>query len=211
MSTRNLANLDPFIRPSGLRSEGFHSPPYLITNPFDLHHPLCKVFSNRFPMPKQAPITLKVGDAAPEFSALDQAGEEVSLKQFRGDYVLLYFYPKDNTPGCTKEACSFRDLSASFKKKKVRVLGVSADSVKSHEKFAKKFNLPFPLLADTEKEIVQSYGVWGEKSFMGRTFDGIHRASFLIDPKGKIAFIWPKVKAEQHPAEVLSHLESTAP
>lgn len=208
MSTRKLTNVPGLRRLSSSDwGEAFPSP-RVKTIPFDLAHRLCKVPLRFFPMPKQAPITLTVGDPAPDFSALDQTGKRVSLNQFQGHFVLLYFYPKDNTPGCTKEACAFRDLSPTFDEKKLRILGVSADSVKSHEKFATKFSLPFPLLADTEKEIVQAYGVWGEKSFMGRTFDGIFRASFLIDPKGRIAFIWPKVKAEPHASEVLAQLES---
>lgn len=155
-------------------------------------------------MATKPPITLQVGDPAPDFTACDQNGDSVTLTDFRGQHVLIYFYPKDNTPGCTKEACAFRDEYAAFKKHKIVVLGISPDSVKSHEKFVNKFSLPFTLVADSEKEIVQAYGVWGEKQFMGRTFDGTFRASFLIDPKGKIQEIWPKVKPEAHPAEVLA-------
>lgn len=154
-------------------------------------------------MPTKAPITLKPGDTAPDFTANDQNGAAITLSKFQGQHVLLYFYPKDNTPGCTKEACAFRDQFADFKKHKIAVLGISPDSVKSHEKFASKFSLPFTLVADPDKEIVQAYGVWGEKQFMGRTFDGTFRASFLIDPNGKIQEIWPKVKPEAHPAQVL--------
>jgi thioredoxin-dependent peroxiredoxin len=157
-------------------------------------------------MPTAAPITLSEGDSAPDFSAQDQSGNEVTLSKLRGKSVLLYFYPKDNTPGCTKEACAFRDDFSGFKKKRLQVLGISPDSVKSHEKFATKFELPFPLLADVNKEIVQAYGVWGEKKFMGRTYDGTFRVSFLINPKGKIQKIWTKVKPELHPKEVLEFL-----
>jgi peroxiredoxin Q/BCP len=157
-------------------------------------------------MPFEAPITLSEGDLAPDFCAQDQSGVEVSLSKLRGKPVLLYFYPKDNTPGCTKEACAFRDQFSVFEKKGVQIIGVSPDSVKSHEKFSTKLDLPFPLLADVDKEIVQAYGVWGEKKFMGRTYDGTFRASFLIDSKGKILKIWPKVKAELHPEEVLEFL-----
>lgn len=157
-------------------------------------------------MPTEAPITLSEGDLAPDFCAEDQFGTEFTLSKLQGQTVLLFFYPKDNTPGCTKEACAFRDQFSEFKKQGILVFGVSPDSVKSHEKFSSKFELPFSLLADVNKEIVQAYGVWGEKKFMGRTYDGTFRASFLINPKGKIQKIWPKVKPELHPAEVLDSL-----
>ena len=163
--------------------------------------------SSQIAMAKEPPITLKEGDKAPDFQALDQHGEQVSLKKLRGEKVLLYFYPKDNTPGCTKEACAFRDNFPRFGDLGIRILGVSPDSAKSHQKFTQKFDLPFQLLVDEEKTIVQSYGVWGEKMFMGRTFDGTFRASFLIDEKGKVEKIWPKVKAETHPVEVLEFLQ----
>ena len=152
------------------------------------------------------PIQLKEGDSAPDFTAHDQHGNEITLSKLSTDYVLLYFYPKDNTPGCTKEACAFRDQFAGFEAKGIHVLGVSPDSVKSHEKFATKFELPFSLVSDEDKKIVQSYGVWGEKQFMGKTYDGTFRASFLIDRKGQIIKIWPKVKPEAHPAEVLDQV-----
>jgi thioredoxin-dependent peroxiredoxin len=151
-------------------------------------------------------LKLKVGDRAPEFSAPTSGGGTVSLSDFKGKPVILYFYPKDNTPGCTKEACGFRDQFAQFRKKGAVVLGVSPDSVKSHDKFVEKFTLPFPLLADADKKIVQAYGVWGEKSFMGRTYTGVHRVTFLIGPDGLIQKIWPRVKPEEHAAEVLAAL-----
>ncbi len=116
---------------------------------------------------------------------------------------MLYFYPKDDTPGCTKEACSFRDAFSKFKKQRIAVLGVSPDSEKSHQKFATKYKLPFTLLADTDKSIVEAYGVWGEKKFMGRTYMGVNRTTFLIDEKGKIKKIFEKVKPEDHASEVL--------
>jgi len=147
-----------------------------------------------------------VGQAAPAFTLLDQFGKSHRLADYLGQWVLVYFYPKDDTPGCTKEACGIRDRFAEFKKLKAVVLGVSADSVESHKKFADKFTLPFPLLADTQKQVVQAYGVWGEKSFMGKTYLGISRSSFLIDPQGKIAKIYPKVKPEEHTAEILQDL-----
>ena len=146
---------------------------------------------------------LKEGSTAPAFKTNDANGQPVTLKDFRGQKVVLYFYPKDDTPGCTKEACSFRDAFASFKKKGIAVLGVSPDSETSHKKFVTKYKLPFTLLADTDKSIVESYGVWGEKKFMGRTYMGVHRTTFLIDEKGKIKKIFEKVKPEDHASEVL--------
>ena len=151
-------------------------------------------------------LKLKPGDRAPEFSAPTNGGGQVSLSDFKGKPVILYFYPKDNTPGCTKEACGFRDQFAQFRKKGAVVLGVSVDSVKSHDTFVEKFSLPFPLLADADKQIVQAYGVWGEKSFMGRTYMGIRRVTFLIGGDGRIQKIWPQVKPEEHAAEVLAAL-----
>ncbi len=117
---------------------------------------------------------------------------------------MLYFYPRDDTPGCTKEACAFRDAFAAFKKKDVTVLGVSTDTAKSHAKFSEKYRLPFDLLVDEDKAIVQAYGVWGEKRFMGRKYQGTHRVTFLIGPDGKIKQIWPAVKPDEHAAEVLA-------
>ena len=151
-------------------------------------------------------MALQVGDVAPEFSLPDQSGNSVSLSSFRGQRVVIYFYPKDDTPGCTKEACAFRDNFAAFEKKNVVVLGVSIDPVKSHDKFVNKFDLPFTLVSDEDRKIVEAYGVWGEKQFMGRTYDGTHRVTFLIDPKGKIAKIWPKVKPAEHAEEVLASI-----
>jgi peroxiredoxin Q/BCP len=146
---------------------------------------------------------LKEGSTAPAFKTTDQNGDEVSLKDFRGQKVALYFYPKDDTPGCTKEACSFRDGFSKFKKRGITLLGVSPDSEKSHQKFITKYKLPFTLLADTDHSIVEAYGVWGEKKFMGRTYMGVHRTTFLIDEKGKIKKIFEKVKPEDHANEVL--------
>jgi peroxiredoxin Q/BCP len=147
---------------------------------------------------------LEVGDKAPDFKTVDQDGEPVKLSDFRGRKVVLYFYPKDDTPGCTKEACSFRDGWSAFRKRKIEVLGVSAQDEKSHKKFAEKFSLPFRLLADPEKKIVQAFGVWGEKSLYGRKYMGTHRVTYLVDEKGKVAAVWPKVKPENHADEVLA-------
>ena len=144
------------------------------------------------------------GTAAPAFKTTDANGEPVNLKDFRGKKVVLYFYPKDDTPGCTKEACSFRDAFSKFKKQGITILGVSPDSEKSHQKFTAKYKLPFTLLADTDHSIADAYGVYGEKKFMGRTYMGIHRTTFLIDEKGKIKKVFEKVKPEDHADEVLA-------
>ena len=151
-------------------------------------------------------IKLKEGDLAPDFSAMTNGGGKISLAELKGKNVILYFYPKDDTSGCTKEACAFRDDFAAFKKRGAVILGVSPDSVKSHDKFVKKFSLPFPLLADKDKKIVEAYGVWGMKIFWGRKYLGTHRVTFLIGPDGRIKKIWPNVKPEEHAPEVLAAL-----
>jgi len=155
---------------------------------------------------KTIELKLSVGDKAPDFSAQGSGGGTVALSDFEGKHVVLYFYPKDDTPGCTKEACAFRDEFAALKKKGAVVLGVSTDPVKAHDKFVEKFKLPFTLLADENHAIVEAYGVWGEKSFMGRKYNGTHRVTFLIGPDGRIKKIWPEVKPEAHAAEVLAEL-----
>jgi peroxiredoxin Q/BCP len=157
-------------------------------------------------MAKAIELKLKVGDVAPKFTAATSGGGKISLADYKGQNVILYFYPKDDTPGCTKEACAFRDQFTDFKKAGAVVFGVSPDSVMSHDKFVEKFKLPFTLLADEDKKIVQAYGVWGEKSFMGRKYLGVYRVTFLIGPGGKIKNIWPEVKPEEHAAEVLAAL-----
>lgn len=149
---------------------------------------------------------MKPGSSAPTFSLPDQSGKLHKLSDYKGKYVLLYFYPKDDTPGCTTEACTIRDNWSKFKKAKLEVLGISVDSVKSHGKFVKKYDLPFTLLADEEKKVVNAYGLWGPKTFMGRLYQGTARSSFLIDPKGKIAKIYEKVKPDEHAKEVLKDL-----
>src|SRR5262249_8035082 len=157
------------------------------------------------PAPKKAPtpaapaapmaqvVTLHEGEMAPNFSAADDNGHPVSLANFRGKKVVLYFYPKDDTPGCTVEACAFRDGFAEIQETSAEVLGVSVDDVASHQKFKEKYNLNFPLLADTDKKIVNDYGVWKEKNMYGRTYMGIERTTFLIDESGVIKKIFPKV------------------
>jgi len=157
-------------------------------------------------MAKAIELKLKEGDRAPEFSAETNGGGKISLAELKGKNVILYFYPKDDTPGCTKEACAFRDGFSEFKKRGAVILGVSTDPVKAHDKFADKFKLPFLLLADTDKKIVEAYGAWGEKSFMGRKYMGTHRVTFLIGPDGRIKKIWPQVKPEAHAADVLAAL-----
>lgn len=146
---------------------------------------------------------LKEGDKAPDFTTRDQDGNAVKLSDFKGKKVVLYFYPKDDTPGCTKEACSFRDADAIYNKKGIKVFGVSTDSEKSHQKFISKYQLPFDLLADTEKEIVEKYGVWGEKSMYGKKYMGTIRKTFLVGEDGKIAKIFDKVNVSEHADEVL--------
>jgi thioredoxin-dependent peroxiredoxin len=146
---------------------------------------------------------IKEGTTAPAFKTTDANGEPISLKDLKGQKVVLYFYPKDDTPGCTKEACSFRDAWAKFKKRGITVLGVSPDSEASHKKFETKYKLPFTLLADKDHAIADAYGVWGEKKFMGRTYMGVLRTTFLIDEKGKIKKVFEKVKPEDHASEVL--------
>lgn len=151
-------------------------------------------------------MKLSIGDKAPTFRLPDQHGTMHALSDYRGQWVLLYFYPKDNTPGCTKQACAIRDEFPRFEQLNVKVFGVSTDSVNSHSKFAEKYNLPFTLLADADKKLVHEYGVWGKKKFMGREVMGTRRTSFLIDPKGKVAKIYENVKPETHAEEVLNDL-----
>ena len=146
---------------------------------------------------------LKEGDKAPNFTAKDQSGNTVKLSDYKGKKLVLYFYPKDDTPGCTKEACSFRDADDTYSKKGIKVFGISTDSEKSHQKFISKYSLPFDLLADTDKEIVEKYGVWGEKSMYGKKYMGTFRKTFLIGEDGKIAKIFDKVNVSEHAGEVL--------
>jgi peroxiredoxin Q/BCP len=150
---------------------------------------------------------VEVGKKAPDFSLLNQDDEKVSLKDFIGQKVVLYFYPKDDTSGCTKEACSFSDDLPKFSKMDAVILGVSPDSVKSHKKFSEKYKLKFDLLADEEKKVVEKYGVWKEKSMYGRKYMGVERTTFIIDEKGKIKKIFNKVKVDGHNKEVLEALK----
>jgi peroxiredoxin Q/BCP len=146
---------------------------------------------------------LKVGDTAPTFTSVDQNGAEVKLEDFKGKRVAIYFYPKDNTPGCTNQACNIRDNYSAVKDAGIVILGVSADTEKKHQSFIEKFELPFPLLADTELELIKLYGVWGEKKFMGKVYDGIHRTTFLMDASHTIVGIIEKPKTKDHTREIL--------
>lgn len=146
---------------------------------------------------------LSVGDKAPAIHATDQHGNEINLENFKGNKVVLYFYPKDNTPGCTAQACNLRDNYESMLKQGYKVIGVSPDSEKSHQKFTDKFDLPFPLIPDTEKKVIQDYGVWGRKKFMGREYDGVFRTTFVIDEEGKIEEIIEKVDTKNHKEQIL--------
>lgn len=149
---------------------------------------------------------LEIGDDAPDFTATTDGGGAVSLNDLRGKKVVLYFYPKDNTPGCAAEACGFRDAAAEFAAKDAVVLGVSPDSVRSHNRFKAKFNLPFRLLSDPDHSLAEAYGVWREKSMYGRKYMGIVRSTFVIDAQGKVAEIYDKVKVKGHAAALLANL-----
>ena len=157
-------------------------------------------------MSKAASAGPKLGQKAPDFTVSNDAGQKTKLSELKGKKVVLYFYPKDDTPGCTVEACAFRDGITEIKKRGAIVLGVSADSVESHMKFKNKFDLNFPLLADTDKKIIEAYGVWKEKSMYGKKYMGIERTTFVIDEQGKIRHIFPKVKVQEHYDEVIEAL-----
>ncbi len=147
---------------------------------------------------------LKEGDKAPAFKGTDQNGQLHSLKAYKGKKLVVYIYPKDNTPACINQACNLRDHYSTFLKEGYMVLGVSMDTEQMHHKFSAKYDLPFPLLADTKRKIIDAFGVWGEKKFMGRIYDGIHRTTFVIDEKGKIERIIRKPKTKQHAEEILA-------
>jgi len=147
--------------------------------------------------------TLKPGDAAPFFSATDQHGNIISLESLKGNKVVLYFYPKDDTPGCTAEACNLRDNHSDLIRQGYVVLGVSPDPLKAHVKFTEKYELPFSLLVDTDKKIIQAYGVWGPKKFMGKSYDGVFRTTFVIDENGLIEKVFTQVDTKEHTAQIL--------
>ncbi len=146
---------------------------------------------------------LKIGDQAPNFSGIDQNDQLITLMDFKGKKLAIYFYPKDNTPGCTVQACNLRDNEEGLEKAGIKILGISADSIVSHQKFADKFSLPFPLIADEDKTIINLFGVWGPKKFMGKEYDGIHRTTFLINEKQQIISIIEKPKTKDHTTEIL--------
>jgi len=150
---------------------------------------------------------LKVGDKAPKLKGIDQNEMTISLEDFKGKKIILYFYPKDNTPGCTEEACDLRDNYELWLKKGYQVIGVSPDAVKSHQRFIEKYNLPFPLISDTDKEILKAYGVWGLKKNYGREYEGVFRTTFIIGETGNIEQVFSKVKTKEHTAQILSTLE----
>ena len=153
-------------------------------------------------------MSLEVGDKAPDFTLPADGGGTISLKALKGKPVALYFYPKDDTPGCTAEACAFRDQLPDFAKVKAQVVGISRDSVASHDKFKKKFKLPFQLASDEDGKICQAYGVWAEKSMYGKKYMGIERSTFLIDGKGVVRNVWRKVKVDGHADAVLAAAEA---
>ncbi|MEM7571394.1 MAG: thioredoxin-dependent thiol peroxidase [Bacteroidota bacterium] len=147
--------------------------------------------------------TLQVGDAAPDFTGAIEEGKSVSLSDFRGQKLILFFYPKDDTPGCTAEACNLRDNYTELKAKGYALLGVSPDPLKKHAKFQDKYDLPFPLLSDEDHTVLNAYGVWGLKKFMGREYDGVHRTTFVIDEQGILEQVITKVKTKNHTAQIL--------
>ena len=153
------------------------------------------------------PTTLKVGQKAPAFSLKNSDGKTVKLSDFKGKKVVLYFYPRDMTPGCTTEACNFRDDYSALQKKGIEVIGVSADDVASHKKFADKYSLPFTLVSDPEHAMIEKYGAWAEKSMYGKKYWGVARITYLIDEEGKIAHVFPKVKPDGHSREILELVE----
>ncbi|WP_062060274.1 thioredoxin-dependent thiol peroxidase [Aquimarina longa] len=147
--------------------------------------------------------TLKIGDKAPSFSALDQDGNTITLNDYQGKKLVVFFYPKASTPGCTAEACNLRDHYQTFQNQGYEIIGVSADSAKRQQNFKNKYELPYPLLADEDKKVIEAFGVWGPKKFMGKEYDGIHRTTFVIDEKGMISEIILKVKTKDHTAQIL--------
>jgi peroxiredoxin Q/BCP len=157
---------------------------------------------------KAASSPLRAGRQAPDFELPDDTGTVRRLSDFRGKPVVLYFYPADDTPGCTKEACNFRDDYSRYRRQGVAILGVSPDSEHSHERFKSKYDLPFPLLADADHRVCSLYGVWGRKQFMGRSYDGVLRTTFLIDGAGKIATVFEGVKPAEHSTEVLAEVKA---
>ncbi|OGJ16394.1 MAG: hypothetical protein A2632_02880 [Candidatus Pacebacteria bacterium RIFCSPHIGHO2_01_FULL_46_16] len=152
---------------------------------------------------------LSINTPAPlDTTAVGPDGKSISLRSQLGHYTVLYFYPKDDTPGCTKEACSFRDAEVAMQKLGITVIGVSPDGISSHQKFQKKYSFSFPLWSDPEHKLAEAFGAWGEKKFMGKTYQGILRSTFVLDPEGKIVVVWPKVQPTEHATEVLAFLKT---
>ncbi|MEM1324532.1 MAG: thioredoxin-dependent thiol peroxidase [Bacteroidota bacterium] len=151
---------------------------------------------------------LQAGDDAPHFEGQNEKEETIALSDYKGKKLILFFYPKDDTPGCTAAACNLRDNFEDLREKGFELLGVSPDPAKKHQKFIDKYNFPFPLLADTEHKIMDDYGVWGEKKFMGRTYDGVHRTTFVIDENGKVEHVFKKVKTKDHTNQILEAMEA---
>lgn len=149
----------------------------------------------------------EVGKPAPDFDALDDKGDPIKLSDYRGKEVVLYFYPRADTPGCTKEACAFRDDYSAYEEAGVVILGVSPDTVKKQAKFKEKWDLPFPLIADEDHAIADAYGVWGPKKFMGREYEGVHRTTFIIDKDGKVKKVFEKVRPAEHSQEILAEMQ----
>jgi thioredoxin-dependent peroxiredoxin len=152
-------------------------------------------------------IKLKEGDKAPDFVAIDQTGKTISLKEFKGNKLILYFYPKDSTPGCTAEACNLRDNYQLLLKEGFKIIGISADNEKSHLKFIDKYSLPFPLIPDIDKKIIKAYNVWGEKNMMGKKYEGIFRTTFIVSEKGIIEKIFTKVDTKNHTEQILKEFQ----
>jgi peroxiredoxin Q/BCP len=199
------------LNPSGVSKSGFFIPSFLHSfiffTPFGITMNLFDALHLINPENTMNNL-LEVGQPAPMISGETQSGEAISLADFRGKKVVIYFYPKDDTPGCTKQACNLRDNWSLLKQKGIEVIGISADDVKSHGKFAQKFSLPFPLIADTDHQICEAFGVWGERNFMGRKYMGIARTTFVIDENGLIEAVFAKPKVSQHTEEILAAIEA---
>jgi peroxiredoxin Q/BCP len=153
-------------------------------------------------------MSLQTGIQAPEFSLPDEQGQLQNLSQYNGRWVVLYFYPKDDTPGCTTEACSFRDMNDAYKEQGIVVLGVSKDTVASHVKFTKKFKLPFTILSDTDKKVITLYEAWGKKRMFGKEYDGILRTTYIIDPQGVIKKVYEQVKPDEHAQQIIADIQA---
>jgi thioredoxin-dependent peroxiredoxin len=192
-----------------LRQLGFLKPKEApVSSGKPMNRPAPRGPSGRSPLAQGSPIPIRAGLMAPDFELQDDTGAPRRLSEYRGKPVVLYFYPADDTPGCTKEACNFRDDYSAYIQAGVTILGVSPDTVQSHAKFKKKYQLPFPLLADVGHKVCSIYGVWGEKKFMGRTFDGVLRTTFLVDAGGRIGRVFERVRPAEHSSEVIGAIRA---